>query len=100
MLAQIDAKIASIEEKILHQKEVLTFEEAMTYTGWAKSYLYKLTSSHKIPFYKPNGKTIYFKRKELEEYLLTNRQSTNEELECKAATYVSTSHFKKRRVRA
>ena len=62
-------------------KEVLTFKEALTYTGYSKSYLYKLTSAREIPFYKPNGKTIFFLRTDLEEYLLRGRVCTKTELE-------------------
>ncbi len=50
-------------------KNVLNFEEAVEYTGMKASYLYKLTSTGRIPHYKPYGKMIYFKREELEEFL-------------------------------
>jgi excisionase family DNA binding protein len=50
-------------------KNVLNFEEAVEYTGMKASYLYKLTSTGRIPHYKPYGKMIYFRREELEEFL-------------------------------
>ena len=50
-------------------KNVLTFSEAVEYTGFKPSYLYKLTSQGKIPHYKPTGKLLFFKRVELEEFL-------------------------------
>lgn len=49
-------------------KEFLTFKEALELLNVSKSTLYKLTSSKKIPFYKPKGK-IYFKREQLVEYI-------------------------------
>lgn len=76
-----------IETAILSQKEVLTFDEAVQFTGMSKSYMYKLTSAHKIPHYKPSGKMVYFNRCELQTWLLQNRVSTHDELESKAQAY-------------
>lgn len=69
------------------QKEVLTLEEAATFSGLSRSYIYKLTAAGDIPHYKPNGKHLYFDRKELEAWLLRNRVSTNEEIRGKAEAY-------------
>lgn len=88
--AQLHERLAGIEQTILQTKKALTFKEAARYTGIAPSTLYKLTSANKVPFYKPNGKTIYFDRQELENWLLQNRQATHIELDTKAATYIST----------
>lgn len=55
-------------------KNVLNFEEAVEYTGFSPSYLYKLTSTGKVPHYKPYGKMIFFKREELEEFLTSKKQ--------------------------
>jgi hypothetical protein len=41
-----------------------------------------------VPCYKPNGKKIYFNRKELDEWLLSNKQSSQEEIEQQAANYL------------
>lgn len=66
------------------QKEVLTSEETAKYLGLSKSCLYKLTMRRAIPHYKPNGKLCYFRRKELDEWLISNRVATDEELEARA----------------
>jgi len=47
-------------------KTVLNMEEAARYLNVSKSYLYKLTSTNKIPHYSPGRKLIYFKKEELE----------------------------------
>lgn len=62
-------------------KTVLNLEECSIYTGLAKSYLYKLTSRCKIPHYKPHGKRVFFKRTEIDEWLLRNPVATQEEME-------------------
>lgn len=76
-----------IMENLYHKKEVLTFKEGCLYCGIAQSKMYKHTSSNNIPFYKPEGKLIYFRRDELDQWLLRNRQSTIEEREQIATAY-------------
>lgn len=81
-------QITELQANILSQKTVLTFDEAARYTGISRSYLYKLTHLHRIPFTKPAGKLIFFSRVELDKWLLTN-QAAKEEIETQAATYVT-----------
>ena len=83
----------SIEERLMNlerinqgAKTILTLEELAKYTNYSKSYIYKLTSRREIPCYKPNGKQLYFKRTEIEEWLLSNRKMTNKEIESEVAT--------------
>lgn len=71
----------------LNNKEILTSEEAARYMGFSMSYLYKLTMQHKIPHYKPMGKMCYFNRKELIEWLQSNKVSTATEIEQQAQAY-------------
>ena len=59
-----EKRIRQLESKQLALKEILTFEEGSEYTGISKSTLYKMTSAHEIPYYKPHGKLIFFERKE------------------------------------
>ena len=63
------------EKTIFTTKEVLTSDEAARYMGISRSYLYKLTMTRKIPHYKPTGKVCYFDRRELENFLRSNRVS-------------------------
>lgn len=75
------------EQKVL-KKNVLTFTEAAGYLGISKSNLYKMTSAGKIPCYKPNGKKIYFSREEIDQWILTHRHASDEELEKEADEYI------------
>ena len=70
-------------------KEILNFNEACAFLDYSKSYLYKLTHSRRIPHYKPNGKKLYFKRVDLEEWLLKNRVKSIDEIEQEAIEYVA-----------
>lgn len=80
-------RLERIEKGVMMQKNVLTFAEAVMFTGLAKSYLYKLTASGKIPYYKPSGKLIYFQREELERWMLRNPIKTADEIEQQAVNY-------------
>lgn len=69
------------------KKDVLTFNEVAIYTGFSKSYLYKLTSTRRIPHYCPTGKVLFFNRIEVENWLQGNRIATTNEIESKAQSY-------------
>ena len=73
---------------MLAAKNVLTFDDAVVITGLSKSHLYKLTCTHQIPHYKPNGKHVYFDRAELEAWMKQNRVTTQMEAEQQAVSYV------------
>ncbi|MFZ6051314.1 helix-turn-helix domain-containing protein [Halocola ammonii] len=78
-----------VEQGIL-QKEVLSFNEASQYLGLSQSHLYKLTSTKAIPHFCPQGKRLYFNRKELDEWLQRNRQTSADDIEKRAADYLVT----------
>ena len=75
---------------LLSAKNVLSLDDVAVLTGLSKSHLYKLTCTHQIPFYKPNGKQIYFDRGEVESWMKQNRVATNDEIEAQAVTYLVT----------
>lgn len=72
-------------------KEVLSTDEAAVYTGLSKSHLYKLTMGKEVPYYKPGGKLVYFKRSELDAWLTANRVSTEAEIISAAQRYCYTN---------
>ena len=69
------------------QKELMTIDEASIYLGFKVSYLYRLTSGNKIPFYKP-GHKVFFKKTDLDEWVFKHRESTKEEIERRALNFV------------
>lgn len=75
---------------LLAAKNVLTLEDVALLTGLSKSHLYRLTCTHQIPYYKPNGKQIYFDRAEMEAWMRQNRVATQQEAEQQAVAYVVT----------
>ena len=82
-------RIKVLEHLMFESKDVLTLEEAALYMGISKSSLYKLTHQHEIPFYRPNGKLIYFEKAEILEWMRKNRNMTREEVRDAAIQHMS-----------
>ena len=57
---------------LVGQKAILSLKEAAEYMGVSESTLYKMTSARTITFYKPNNGKIYFKRVDLNNWMLQN----------------------------
>ncbi len=96
-VSELGQRLERIETLLRGQKETLSFDEAAAYIGISKSYLYKLTAGCKVPHYKPEGKTLYFDRGELETWLRRNRVKTVDEIEREAVAKVSTLKGGKRK---
>lgn len=79
-VAELQGRVQSLEQ-LLHQgKDVLTLEEAAKFMGIARSSLYKMTHEQTIPFYKPNGKMIFFEKSDLFAWVRKNRVSSEAEI--------------------
>ncbi|NTV45250.1 MAG: helix-turn-helix domain-containing protein [Chlorobiales bacterium] len=93
METQILEKLNTLEQKLAvieaGQRQVLTLDQAAFYLNVSRSHLYKLTSAKEIPHFKPRGKQVFFDRKELDSWLLQNRQTTKEEIDQAATDYVT-----------
>jgi len=90
-MQEINQRLNKIEIMVtIGAKNVLTLDETALFTGLSKGYIYRLTSNQEIPHYKRNGRNIYFKKEEIEDWLLQNRVATKAEIESKATTYLAT----------
>ena len=78
-------------------KRVLTIKEVASYTGYSLSYLKKLTHLGEIPFSKPNGKSLFFDREKIEEWLLRNPQKTKDEIKQAAVLHVTSGRLPRRK---
>lgn len=95
MTDEIQEQLNRIERySLLSAKNMFGLEEASLFLNMSKSFLYKLTYKHEIPYYRPNGKQIYFDRKELEDWMRRNRVATKEEIEESATNYLVTGKMK------
>lgn len=73
---------------IIAAKQVLTLEEVAFITGLSRSWIYKATSNHTIPCYKPNNKLLYFDRDEINAWMKQNRVATTDEINNNAEKYI------------
>ncbi len=73
-------RLQIVENTLFAGKEVLTLEEAAIFLGMTKSAMYKMTHKQVIPFYRPNGKMVYFEKSELLAWLRANRISSEAEI--------------------
>lgn len=62
-------------------KEILSFQEAIQYLDISSASLYKMTSESKITFYKPNGGKLYFRKVDLDNWMLQNESKSLSALE-------------------
>lgn len=72
-------------------KPILTVEDLINYTGFSRSYIYKLVHLNILPYSKPNGKTLFFQKNEIDSFLLQNKNSSIAQIKQKAIDYSSTS---------
>ena len=88
-MEEIMQRLDAIEQNsLLAAKNVLTIDDVAKLTGMSKSHLYKLTCSRQKPHYKPNSKSLYFDRKEIEDWMKQNRVKTTAEAEQEAIAHV------------
>ncbi|QIY83030.1 helix-turn-helix domain-containing protein [Chryseobacterium sp. NEB161] len=80
-------KLNRIEKHIFGLKSILNVEELAEYTGFKKSYIYKLVHENLIPFSKPNGKVLFFERKKIDEFLLQNASKSKDEISKEALEF-------------
>ena len=70
---ELQKELEQIKTLLLSKKNVLNINELSDYTGYSKSYIYKLTSRNAIPYFKPSGKAVFFDRMEIDVWLLKNK---------------------------
>lgn len=72
------------EMQEMRKSKILTTAETAAYLGISVSTLYGMMSRREIPFYKPNGKNVFFKVEDVENHLLQGRVATETEIMSKA----------------
>lgn len=79
-LSELQGRITHLED-ILHQgKEVLNLDEAAKFMDISRSTLYKMPHEQVVPFYKPNGKMVFFEKAALLAWIQQNRYSSKTEI--------------------
>lgn len=86
---------ALLKKQYALSKEILTLDETADYLSLSKSALYKMTSKKEIPFYNPGGKKIYFKKTEIENWVISSKSNSMAEIEVEINSYLSRSQKSK-----
>ena len=83
-LAELVKHIKEMEKRVYVIKEYLTVDEVARYLQVSKATVYRITSNKEVTYFKPNGKTIFIQRRELENWIGRNAYLSNSELERQA----------------
>lgn len=65
----------------------MTVSEVAEYTGYSLGYIYQLTHGKKITFYKPGNGKLYFKRKDVDNFMFSNISKSHRDFEVEALEY-------------
>lgn len=63
-------------------------EETSIYLGLSIHYIRRLARNKSLTSFKPNGKCIYFKIEDLDNFLLGNKRNNIEKISQKASKYI------------
>lgn len=88
--AKLQERVGFLEDIIFAAKDILSLSEAAAFMGVTKSCLYKMTHEQTIPYFKPNGKLVYFDKCELVNWMRQNRVSSKAELATIANSHLQT----------
>lgn len=74
-LRRLQRKVAQLTMVVHTQTNtLLSMDEASLLTGYAKSYLYKLTETGEIPCYRPTKRRVFVEREELERWIRKSKK--------------------------
>ena len=96
-IEELQKRMDAVEDSLDNAKEVLSVEEAARFMDIARSSLYKMTSDRSIPFYRPNGKMIYFEKADILEWIRKNRVMSvmyDEDIEQEPEPHLDDQHCK------
>lgn len=80
---------ASLAQEQMNFKEYLTVKEASVYLGISISAMHKITARRELNFYKPGGKIILIKRKDIDLWIEKGKVTTAEDLLRQSTNYLN-----------
>ena len=88
---EIKEQLDRIEQySLIAAKNVLNIKEAAIILGMTVRGVRENVRKHILPCYKPNINLLYFKKSELEDWMMQNRSKSMAEIESEAAAYCVT----------
>lgn len=91
MNEEIKQQLDRIESyAMIAAKSVLNIREAAFILGMTERSIREKVRNHEIPAYKPNVNRLYFRKTELESWMLQNRSKSMAEIQSEATAYCLT----------
>ena len=88
---QIKEQLDRIEQySLIAAKNVLNIQEAAIILGMTVEGVRYNVRNNILPYYNPNVNRLYFKKSELEDWMMQNRSKSMAEIESEAAAYCTT----------
>ena len=88
---EIKEQLDRIEQySLIAAKNVLNIQEAAIILGMTVEGVRYNVRNNRLPYYKPNINRLYFKKSELEDWMMQNRSKSMAEIESEAAAYCTT----------
>lgn len=88
---EIKEQLDRIEQySMIAAKTMLNVKEAAFILGMSEQSVRSKAREHIIPCYKPNINVLYFKKSELEDWMMQNRSKSMTKIESEAAAYCLT----------
>ena len=88
---EIKEQLDRIEQyAMIAAKSMLNIKEAAIILGMTVEGVRYLARNNTLPYYKPNVHRLYFKKSELEDWMMQNRSKSMTEIESEAAAYCAT----------
>lgn len=84
-------ELKTIKDAVLkREKPFINIDEASQYLGISKNTIYGYTSNKIIPFYKLQGRRLYFKIEDLNNFILNqkNKIKSSSEIETEAINHI------------
>jgi excisionase family DNA binding protein len=77
----------SVNGSLAHASDPMDVKDLSAYLKISVSTIYKFTSTRSIPYYK-NGKRLFFKREEINDWIFTTKINSSYEIEKEANEYI------------
>ncbi|NRD18597.1 helix-turn-helix domain-containing protein [Winogradskyella eckloniae] len=77
-----------LKKQTIQQKEFLTVKETAIFLGLSESRIHKITAKKEISYCKPGGKVIYFRRVDLEQWILSGRVASTNDVDDELDSYL------------
>lgn len=81
-LKRLSQKLSQLEQlTLLSVKEMLTIDDVSLLTGYSRNYLRVLVHKREIPFFKPDGRKLFFSKAEVNNWLAQNHTPAQSDLD-------------------